>query len=148
VWEDAANVFAGELTEYQAGRAFTGGRLVSPVEGTQIPASPRRGHVNSWHDELGTGAVVALDPHTGMPKWKWKTHDVNTSGILTTASDLLFVGSREGYFQALDAGTGKLLWKVILGWHTTAAPITYELEREQYVAMNAGHCLFVFGLRN
>ena len=33
-------------------------------------------------------------------------HDVTTSGILTTAADLLFIGGREGYFQALDARNG------------------------------------------
>ena len=33
--------------------------------------------------------------------------DVTSSGILTTASDLLFTGAREGYFQALDARTGE-----------------------------------------
>ena len=41
--------------------------------------------------------------------------DVTDSGILTTASDLLFTGGREGYFQALDARTGTLLWKTNLG---------------------------------
>ena len=41
--------------------------------------------------------------------------DVTDSGILTTASDLLFTGGREGYFQALDARTGALLWKANLG---------------------------------
>jgi len=148
VWEDAADVFEGEPADYKPGRNFTGGRLASPIPGVQNPASPRRGHVNTWTEEVGTGGVIALDPATGTARWKWKTHDVNTSGILTTASDLLFVGSREGYFQALDARTGRVLWKVILGWHATAAPITYELAGKQYVGMNAGHCLFVFGLRD
>ena len=42
-------------------------------------------------------------------------HNVTDSGILTTASDLLFTGGREGYFPALDARTGELLWKSSLG---------------------------------
>ena len=42
-------------------------------------------------------------------------NDVTDSGILTTASDLLFTGGREGYFHALDAQTGALLWKASLG---------------------------------
>ena len=41
--------------------------------------------------------------------------DVTDGGILTTASDLLFTGGREGYFHALDARTGTLLWKASLG---------------------------------
>ena len=37
--------------------------------------------------------------------------DVTDAGVLTTASDLLFSGGREGFFYALDARTGQLLWK-------------------------------------
>ena len=37
--------------------------------------------------------------------------DVTEAGILTTASDVLFSGGHEGYFFALDARNGKLLWK-------------------------------------
>ena len=41
--------------------------------------------------------------------------DVTDAGVLTTASGLLFSGGREGYFFALDARTGSLLWKAYLG---------------------------------
>ena len=46
--------------------------------------------------------------------------------MLTTASDLLFTGGREGYFKAIDARTGKLLWKASLGGQIVMAPITYR----------------------
>ena len=46
----------------------------------------------------GFGAVRAFDPKTGEKKWEFKMADVTDSGILTTASDLLFSGGREGYF--------------------------------------------------
>ena len=59
--------------------------------------------------------VIAIDPHTGQRKWKFPQFDVTEAGILTTASDVLFTGGREGYFQALDARTGKLLWRASLG---------------------------------
>ena len=55
--------------------------------------------------------MLALDPQTGDKKWEFKMHDVTDAGILTTASDLLFTGGREGYFYALDARTGNLLWR-------------------------------------
>jgi glucose dehydrogenase len=90
---------------------------------------------------------MALDPHTGKKKWTFEMHDVVTSGILTTASDLLFVGGREGYFQALDARTGALLWKSTVGGEVAAAPMTYEVEGQQYIAIAAGHSLFTFALR-
>jgi alcohol dehydrogenase (cytochrome c) len=74
-------------------------------------------------------------------------YDVNTSGILTTASDLLFAGGREGYFQALDAKSGALLWKTNLGGQTVAAPITFQVDGKQYVAIASGNALFAFALR-
>ena len=48
--------------------------------------------------------------------------DVTDSGILTTASDLLFTGGREGYFFALDARDGALLWKASVGGAVSRGP--------------------------
>jgi alcohol dehydrogenase (cytochrome c) len=92
--------------------------------------------------------VKALDPRTGEEKWKFDMTDVSDSGILTTASNLLFTGGREGYFQALDASTGQLLWKTNLGGQIVNGPITYELDGKQYVATIAGHSLVAFALRD
>ena len=75
-------------------------------------------------------------------------HDVNCSGILTTASDLLFAGGREGYFQALDARTGALLWKVNLGGEIIAGPISYQVDGKQYISIASGNGLFVFAPRD
>ena len=91
--------------------------------------------------------MLAYNPLTGETVWKWETYDVINSGVLTTATDLVFVGSREGYFQALDAHTGEVLWRAITGGNTLAAPITYEAEGQQLVAIASDHALFVFGLR-
>ena len=56
-----------------------------------------------------------MDPKTGEKKWEFKMDDVTDAGVLTTASDLLFSGGREGYFFALDARNGSLLWKAAVG---------------------------------
>ena len=61
--------------------------------------------------------------------------------------DVLFTGSREGYFVALDARSGAPLWKATLGGPMIMNPITYSVKGKQFVAVNAGNCLFVFGLR-
>ena len=66
---------------------------------------------------------------------------------MTTASDLLFTGGREGDFKALDAANGAMLWKASLGGQIVNAPITYEVDGIQYVATAAGNCLFTFALR-
>jgi len=73
--------------------------------------------------------------------------DVTDSGVLATASDLVFAGGREGYFFALDARTGELLWKSSVGGQVSAAPITYAVAGRQYVAIAAGSALFVYTLR-
>ena len=72
--------------------------------------------------------------------------DVTDSGILTTGSDLLFTGGREGYFQALDARTGALLWKTQLGASINSGPISYRVGNTQYVSTVSGLSLFVFAL--
>ena len=91
--------------------------------------------------------MIALDPHTGEKRWSFEMHDVTTSGILTTASDLLFAGGREGYFQALNAKSGALLWKANLGGEIAAGPVTFQVDGKQYVVIASGNSLFAFALR-
>jgi alcohol dehydrogenase (cytochrome c) len=118
-----------------------------------VPGAPavgigRRSPINNWTNEVGNGAVIAIDPQTGRHKWKFQQFDVTDGGLLTTASDLLFTGGREGYFYALDARTGKVLWKSNLGGQIVMAPITYEVDGKQYVSVIAGHTLVTFGVRD
>jgi outer membrane protein assembly factor BamB len=93
--------------------------------------------------------VIAIDPATGDRKWTFRMYDLTDSGILTTASDLLFTGGRDGYFQALDARTGELLWKSSFGSvQMLSGPITYEVEGRQYVATIGGNVLAAYALRD
>jgi alcohol dehydrogenase (cytochrome c) len=147
-WEDYASVFVKEEQKYEEGQRFVGGRPTSPIPGGQNVPSLRRGPINVWTEEVGHGAVIAIDPRTGAKKWKFLMTDVTDSGILTTAADLLFAGGREGYFHALDARTGALLWKVSLGGQVASGPMTYQVEGKQYVSVAAGHSLFAFALRD
>jgi len=146
-WENYATIFTGVNTDYHEGQRYTGGANTSPIPGADNPVGQRQGPINTYTEELARGAVVALNPETGKPAWKFDMHDVNTSGILTTASDLLFVGGREGYFQSLDAKTGSLLWKQNLGGEIIAGPITYLVDGKQYVSIASGNSLFTFALR-
>jgi alcohol dehydrogenase (cytochrome c) len=146
-WEDYATIFSGVNADYREGQRYTGGANTSPIRGAENPSGQRQGPVNTYTEALAHGAVAALDPETGQAKWKFEMHDVNTSGILTTASDLLFVGGREGYFQALNARTGALLWKQNLGGEIIAGPMTYQVDGKQYVTIASGNGLFTFALR-
>ena len=136
-WEDYATVFGEEPVEYEEGQYFTGGRIGEFGPVPDAPALPRltRGPINNLTEALGHGAVLAIDALTGEQKWKFELTDVIKSGILTTASDLLFTGARSGYFQALNARTGGLLWKVSLGSQIVNGPMTYEVDGTQYVAV-------------
>jgi alcohol dehydrogenase (cytochrome c) len=93
-------------------------------------------------------AVRAIDPKTGEKKWDYKQSAPTTeSGIMTTASNLLFSGSRDGDFYALDARDGKLLWKTNIGPSVAAGPMSFMVNGKQYVSIMAGSALFTFGLR-
>jgi alcohol dehydrogenase (cytochrome c) len=149
-WENYGSVYRPEESTYQPGRNFSGGgfTVVTPVPGAPAVGIGRRSPINNWTDEVGKGVVMALDPQTGEPKWKFYHFDVTEAGILTTASDLLFTGGREGYFQALDAKTGKLLWRASLGGQIVMAPVTYQVGGRQYVSVVSGNTLVTFALRN
>ena len=151
-WENYATVFDAAPQEYIEGRSFTGRTQDFPQTYNPVPGAPTvpntRGPINNWTDTAGNGAVLALDALTGEQQWKFELTDVIRSGILTTASDLLFTGARSGYFQALDARTGDLLWKVSLGSKIVNGPMSYEVDGTQYVAIISGHSLSTFALRD
>ena len=102
---------------------------------------------NLRKEEEGYGVVRAFDPKTGEKKWEFKMSDITWAGVLTTESDLLFGGGREGYFFALNARTGELLWKASLGGQVSNGPISYSVNGRQYIAVAAGVGLFSFALR-
>ena len=138
-WQDSNMNMAKMGAEFEPGQRYTGG----------VPRATnlRRGSRNTPDENSAYGAVLAIDPQTGKTKFEFKMSDVMDGGILTTASDLLFTGGREGYFYALDARSGKELWHASLGGSLEAAPITFSVDGKQYVAVAAGHALFTFALR-
>jgi alcohol dehydrogenase (cytochrome c) len=103
--------------------------------------------VNTRAPDAGYGAIQAVDPHTGVVKWHFDMTDVTGSGVLSTASGLVFAGGREGYFYALDAKTGRVLWKAMVGGDVAAGPVTYAVGGKQFVSVPAGDAIFTFALR-
>jgi alcohol dehydrogenase (cytochrome c) len=98
-------------------------------------------------EEEGYGVVRAFEAKTLEQKWEFKMNDITWAGVLSTASDVVFSGGREGYFFALDGKTGSLLWKTALGGQVNSGPMSYAVNGKQYIAVNAGTALFVFALR-
>ena len=113
---------------------------ITPMPDVKLLANPRM-------DSDAYGVVRAFDPTTGQKKWEYKMGDTTWAGVLTTASDLLFSGGRDGYFFALNAKTGELLWRMSLGGQVNSGPMTYSVNGKQYVAIAAGTSLFAFALK-
>lgn len=103
--------------------------------------------LNDRPEEQGYGFVRAFDMKTGDKKWEFKMHDITYAGVLSTATDLVFSGGREGNFYALDARTGDLLWRMSLGGQVNSGPMSYMVDGKQYIAVAAGSSLFAFKLK-
>jgi glucose dehydrogenase/plastocyanin len=86
-----------------------------------------------------TGGILAYDASTGAVAWEnhLGTDMSHGQGPLTTASDLLFVGQIDGRLLTMDAASGDVLWDFQTGSGIASAPVTYEVDGEQYVAVFA-----------
>ena len=132
-WENSSTTYVkGETPpEFHNDVSFTGDRPKPGATGDDVYSTIR-----------------AIDPQTGEKKWDFRLSAPSTeAGVLTTASDVLFSGGRDGQFYALDARDGKLLWETNLGPSVSAGPMTYLVDGKQYISIQAGAGLFTFGLR-
>jgi quinohemoprotein ethanol dehydrogenase len=84
------------------------------------------------------GRLVAWDPVARKAAWTVEHPLPWNGGILTTAGGLLFQGNGQGKFVAYAADTGKQLWEFYGQTGITAAPVTYEVDGEQYVTVSVG----------
>ena len=139
-WDDYPGVYYSWKQEYERGKWFAGGSVRA-----ELPSINRQ-EVRTRGLESGYGAIRALNPATGERAWEFRMSDVSDSGLLTTATDLLFSGNREGHFFALSAKDGKLLWTRYLGGQVAASPVTWSVDGRQYVSIASGHAIFTFGL--
>jgi alcohol dehydrogenase (cytochrome c)/quinohemoprotein ethanol dehydrogenase len=84
------------------------------------------------------GALIAWDPVKQEARWRVDYPGPNNGGLLATAGGLVFQGSAGGEFAAFDSGSGEVLWSMPVQTGVIAAPVTYQWEGEQYVAVLAG----------
>ena len=88
----------------------------------------------------GNGGVFsAWDVVHGKEVWNIKERFPAWSGALVTAGDVVFYGTMDGWFKAVDARTGKLLWRFKTGSGIISQPITYlGPDGKQYIAVMDG----------
>jgi PQQ-dependent dehydrogenase (methanol/ethanol family) len=86
------------------------------------------------------GELVAWDVAQAKKVWSVKDADLPVySGVLATAGDLVFYGTMEGWFRALDARSGKVLWEFKTASGIVGDPITFlGPDGKQYVAIYSG----------
>ncbi|MFA8383982.1 MAG: PQQ-dependent methanol/ethanol family dehydrogenase [Pelagibaca sp.] len=90
----------------------------------------------NYEDHIGS--LKAIDPDTGEWKWEYKNEAPLWSGVMTTAGGLVFFGTPEGKFLALDDETGEVLWSFQTGSGIVGQPITWDQDGEQYVSVISG----------
>jgi len=85
------------------------------------------------------GEFTAWDPVQAKAVWKVKEMFPAWSGTVVTAGDVVFYGTMDGWFKALDARSGALLWQYKLGSGTVGQPIVYKgPDGHEYVAILCG----------
>ena len=84
------------------------------------------------------GGFAAYDPMTNKKVWYNKEKFSAWGGALTTASNLVFYGTLDRWFKALDANSGKELWKFQVGSGVIGNAFTYGNKGKQYVGVLSG----------
>jgi lanthanide-dependent methanol dehydrogenase len=85
------------------------------------------------------GALVAWDIGSAKPAWTILEKFPIASGVLATAGGVVFYGTLDGVFKAMDARTGRLLWRFQASSGIIGQPMTYRTpDGHQYVAVMAG----------
>jgi PQQ-dependent dehydrogenase (methanol/ethanol family) len=85
------------------------------------------------------GEFTAWDPINGKAVWVLKDHFPFWSGALATAGNIVFFGTMDGWFKAVDATNGQELWKFKTGSGIIGQPVTYKgPDGKQYVAIMSG----------
>lgn len=127
---DGEQEFFKRDEDYEEGERFTGGggRYNQPMD--------------AFHS-----SIRAINPATAEIVWEFPIMPRSSAGITTTAGGIVFTGSADGYFFALDAASGEELWHISLGARVHAAPMTYAIDGQQFVTIASGNVVYTFGLK-
>ncbi len=111
------------------------------VEASYIAGTPYVGaNVRMYAGPGGNrGEFIAWDPVARKKVWSIKERFPIWSGVVVTAGDVAFYGTMEGWFKAVNARTGQVLWQFKTGSGIIGQPITYRgPDGKQYLAVLSG----------
>jgi alcohol dehydrogenase (cytochrome c) len=134
------------VNAHELGAYFYSGQ---PKLNPNAPPGYGGGGQDALSGDQASGAVRALDAVSGRLKWQYPLLAPAWVSPLATAGGVVFAGSDEGDFFALNAETGKLLWEFKLGGNGNVFrtnSITYAVGGKQYVLAVAGNDLVAFTL--
>jgi len=111
------------------------------TQAAYIKGTPYMSSTNPYSAGPGgnRGGFIAWDATTGRKAWEDKESYPTWSGTLVTAGDVVFYGTLDGWFKAVDARSGKLLSKFKVGSGVVGNPMSFRgPDGRQYVAIYAG----------
>ena len=111
------------------------------VEANYIAGTPYVGVNTKYYAGPGgnRGFFTAWDPVNKAPAWQIRENFPVWSGALVTAGDIAFYGTMDGWFKAVNARTGELVWQFKTGSGIIGQPVTYRgPDGKQYVAILSG----------
>jgi alcohol dehydrogenase (cytochrome c) len=129
--EERRRFFKTDAPEFRPGEPFFGGG---------------GGGGARFRPEESWGKLVAMNPETGEIHWEHRILSPPWAGVLSTAGKLVFSATPSGNFYALDARTGKELWRFNGGDRVYASPITFLSRGRQLITIPIGDVLIAFGL--
>jgi alcohol dehydrogenase (cytochrome c) len=92
------------------------------------------------------GVLKAIEATTGKVVWGYRMQNRSGANVLSTVTGLVFSGTSEGEFFALDARNGKQLWTFPGGSRIGGGAVSFLADGKQRIAVPIGAGLFVFGL--
>jgi quinohemoprotein ethanol dehydrogenase len=112
------------------------------AEGERVGADPRyaaeRKQIQEYAETHLRAWLAAWDPVRQKEIWRVAYQRNGSGGVLATAGNLVFQGTIEQTLAAYGAGDGRKVWEMPLQNVAIASPISYELDGQQYIAVNAG----------